>query len=888
VRGIPFRRRAASRRERAQELQAHLEMETGDNIARGMASDEARRAAHLKLGSTTGILERIDDLERVPWVDGTWTDVRLALRGFARTPAVSLLMVATLALGIGATTAIFSVMNVLLLRPIAGVRDEARLASLEREPGQGIVDIFSYPEYRDLRDRTRSIDLAAFRRTTLDVRSGGTASARVRGDLVTGNYFPVLGVQAEAGRLLDRGDAHADVAVVSDACWKTRFGGDPGIVGRSLTINGRAFVIVGVTAQGFDGTYPGQRDDVWVPLDAQPIVMPRMSAGVMDNRDSRWLQVVGRLAPGVSAAAAGAEVDAAGQALARLFPSSHGGRLLLQRGLGLASDDRGEMRGFLGLLFAGACLLLFVACGNVGNLILARADTRRRDVATRRALGASQGRIARQMLIEGLLLAMAGGGVGLWLAPRIILAVGALSESAYGIGAPALAPDLRVLVFALLVSVSVAVGFTAAPLLHVRRASLVDALRESARGAAGRTTRLRQSLVVAQVALSVTILIGAGLSWRTMQRIHAVAPGYATNGVVLASYALDLQGYPAPAAARFFERLSASLAAVPGVRAVTWATAIAPVEFGGRRSVFHVGEAPPQAELQRREEELGIRADVTFVGPAFFETMGIAIARGRGFTGRDRAGTQAVAVVNEALAERLWPGEDAIGRDLEAPPFSGPGLGPMEVVGLARDTRHRSLLSATPVPVLYLPFLQTPDQRATLALRSAAGAAALDAQIRQRTAALDPNVAVAAVQDLDQYVAGTLWEQRTAEGLFGTFGLLGLFLAASGLYAMVSHAVAMRTREMGIRVALGASTSGVVRLVVSHGLRLAAAGAAIGVLIAIAMGGAMRHILFDVNPRDLVTFTAAPLVVLLVALAASVVPARRAALADPSRALRQE
>jgi len=829
--------------------------------------------------------ERAPGLNRLPFLAGAWQDLRLGWRAFARTPAVSVLTVVTLAVGIGATTAIFSVMNVLLLRPTVGVHDQGRLASVERTQGQGIEDVFSYPDYLDLRARVRSLDLAGFRRTSVDLRGRTGVTVRVTGALITDNYFSVLGVRAEMGRLLTAADARADVAVVSHACWVDHLGGAEDVLGTAVTINGHVFTIVGVTAAGFAGTFPGQFDAVWLPLASQPLVMPRMSVGVLENRNSRWIQIVGRLASQVQLSAARAEIDATGHVLDAAFPTSHGGRLTLMSGLGLASDDRLEARTFLGVLMAGACLLLVVACGNVGNLILTRSETRRREMATRQALGAGHTRIARQLLTEGLILAFVGGGLGLWLAPHVIVTVGALSGR---IGAEALAPDGRVLAFTLAVSMIVAVGFTLAPAWYARTTNLVDALRDGARGVAGRATRVRESLVIAQVALSVTLLIGAGLSVRTMQRIGAVAAGYSTKGVVLASYTLDLQGYSAQASARFFETLAEALQHAPGVRVASWATAIPPVEYGGRRSVFHVGEAPPQAELQRREEELGIRSDLTQVGPDFFQAMGIQLARGRGFTAQDREGAPAVAIVNDTLAARLWPGQDAIGRSLEAPPYSGPVLGPMQVVGIARDTHHRSLLGTDGVPVIYLPFLQSPDQRATLVLRSEGGAAVLEEQIREQTTAVDPNVAVAAIQDLDQYVAATLWEQRTAQGLFGMFGILALFLSATGLYAIVSHAVAMRTREMGIRLALGASPTGLVRLVVVHSVRLAAIGAALGVAVGLAGGGEIRHVLFDVDPRDPVTFAAAPLVLLLAAVGASVAPARRAALADPSRALRLE
>jgi predicted permease len=705
---------------------------------------------------------------------------------------------------------------------------------------------------------------------------------------VTDNYFPVLGVQAAVGRLLTAADARADVAVISHACWRRHFSGDPDIQGKGVAINGHIFTIVGIAAPEFEGTFPGDADAVWLPIATQPVVLPRMSAGVLENRNSRWIQIIGRQTPNARRVSAEGELVAVDQALAQTFPSSHAGRLRLVPSLGLSSDDRTELRLLLSVLSGGACLLLLVACGNVGNLLLTRAETRRREMATRRALGASDARIAGQLLAEGLLLALAGGGAGLWLAPYVIVTVSALTKSAYGVGADALAPDVRVLAFTLLVSMTVAVGFTIVPLWHTRKTHLVDALKEGARGVAGRTTWLRAALVVVQVALSVTLLIGAGLSLRTMQHIGAVSPGYVTDGIVLASFTLDLQGYSGPAAARFFDTLATHLRNTPGTRVVSWATAIPPVPFGGRRSVFHVGEAPPQAELQRREEELGVRADETLVGPDFFQTMGIALMHGRGFSEQDRAGAQAVAIVNEALAEKLWPAQNAIGRYLEAPPYSGTALGPMQIVGIARDTRHRSLVSMASVPILYLPFLQNPDARATVALQSTAGAAALEMQIRQLAAAIDPNVAVASIQDLDQYVAATLWEQHTAARMFAMFGILALFLSATGLYAIVSHAVASRTREMGIRLALGSSPARLLRAELTRALSYIGFGLVFGLAGAAVLTPFVAAFLFQVQPHDAMVYAAAALALVATGIVAAIVPARRAMRVDPLIALRAE
>ncbi|MGE5243011.1 MAG: ADOP family duplicated permease [Betaproteobacteria bacterium] len=870
-----------------EDIRDHIDREIEENIARGMTPGDAAAAARRAFGNIMLTKEAARAVWIPIWWDERLQDVRFALRGLRRTPALTAAIVATLAIGVGATTAIFSMVNLLLLRPTPGVADPARLVSVERTGAQGIIDIFSYPDYLDLHDRAKDVDLAGFRRSALDVGAG--RPQRVSGALVTGNYFAVLGVGAWLGRTLSAADEHAQVVDVSYACWKGLLGGDPDVVGRGIDVNGHAFTVVGVLAPGFDGTFPGQFDAVWLPISSQPIAMPRMSAGVLANRNSRWVEILGRLREGVSRAAASTRVAAIGEALARAYPGDHGaGRLTLRPGLGLASDDRAQMTGLLGMLGAAAGLLFVIACGNAANLLLSRAEDRRREMATRRALGASGTRLAVQLLTEGILLATAGGAAGLWLAPGAVAWLSTLSVSAYGIHPEAFGVDARVGLFALALSALVSIVFTVVPLRLAGRNGLADALRSGARGVAGSRGSLRASLVVLQVGLSVALVIGAGLSVRTMAKIRAVTPGYATSGIVTASYALDLHGYTPPRAAAFFAALAASLREQPDVTAASWATAVPPVAFGGRRSVFHVGEAPPQAELQRHEEELGIRADVTMVGPDFFRTMGMALARGRGFDARDREGAQAVAVVNRALAERLWPGENAVGRYLEAPPYSGAVPPPLQVVGVMSDTRHRSLLSDRAEPVLYMPFLQNPDTRATLVLQTTTTAAALTPRLREAAATIDPDVPAIAIDDMREYVAATLWEQRAAVDGFGLFAVCGLCLAAIGVYAAVAHRVAARTRELGIRIALGASARGLAALVVRDSARMAVLGIGAGVALSLAIGTWMRDMLFGVDPHDPLTFILAPAALLLISVAASAIPAWRAARANPIEALHQE
>jgi putative ABC transport system permease protein len=821
----------------------------------------------------------------IPTADAVRHAIRTAWRGLRRAPALTVLIVAMLAMGIAAATAIFSLVEVLLLRPVAGVADSARVVSVERS-GRGTIDIFSYPDYLDLRDGVSSdLDLAAFRRASFDVRAD--QSLHVTGALVSGNYFDVLGVRARLGRTLDTADASATVAVIGHACWRQLFGGSPDVIGRPMGINGHPFTIVGVLPPAFEGTYPGQIDMVWVPLSAQPLVMPRMSRGVLGNRNSRWVQIMGRLRGSASEASAGVRLEATGHQIAQAFPGDHAeGTVTLRGGLGLASDDRVQMSRLLSVLGAAAALLLSIACGNAANLLLARVQDRRREIEIRRALGASSGRLAIDLLAEGAILAAASAACGVWLAPRAVVWLTALAGPGYGIAPHTDVVDWRAGAFAVAISILITLVFTMLPLRGIAATRTHFALRSSGRTASTRRTAVRSALVALQVAFSVILGVGAALGLRTMHNIDAIDPGYATSGLTTATYALDLHGYTGERSAQFFQRLADSLRSEPGIGAVSWSTAVPPVLYGGRRSVFRLGEAPPQQELQQHEETLGVRTDEASVGPHFFDAMRIAMHSGRGFTEQDRPGAQAVAVVNRALAERLWPGQEPIGKFLEAPPYSGGVPPPMQVVGVAEDTRHESLLSSTG-PVLYLPFLQNPDTRATLIMQSTeTGLAA--AALRRASAAIDPDVPATAIQDIADYDAATLWEQRSVAAAFGLFAITALALAAIGVYAVLAHDVASRRRELAIRVALGASTRRVAGLVVREAVRLALMGASAGTVLALAGSGRLRDVLFGVNPRDPVAMTAVPVLLLAVAALASAVPAHRAAQADPGEALRAE
>ena len=814
-------------------------------------------------------------------------DLRTAWRALRRAPASSLLVTGMLAAGIGAATAIFSLVNVLVLRPVAGVSDDGRLVSVERSGGVGVIDIFSYPDYLDIRDRVSpAANVAAFRRAGFDVRAA--RAEHVRGALVSGNYFDVLGIRAQLGRTLTPADEHADVMVIGHACWRDLFGSSPDVVGHTMAVNGHAFTVIGVLGPEFTGTYPGQLDTVWLPIRAQPVVLPRMSANVLANRNSRWLQIMGRMSPGASRAAVAAQVLAAGRAIALAFPGDHAaGDVTIRDGLGLASDDRAQIMRLLGVLGGAAALLLLIACGNAANLLLARAQDRRREAEIRRALGAGALRLARTLLIEAAWLAGLATAIGLWLAPQIARWLVAVAGSGYGIGPGTSMVDWRAAAFAASTAIAITIVFTLLPLRGILSARAYDALRSGGRTSSSRRTGARSALVMLQVAFSVVLGIGAGLGLRTMREIQAVRPGYATSGIVTADYALDVHGYTPGRAADFFRALASGLRSQPGVEAVSWSTVVPPELYGGRRSVFRRGEAPPQEELQRFEQRLGVRADSVVAGPEFFKTMGIALHSGREFSDRDRDGVAPVAIVNRALAERLWPGEEPIGQFLEAPPYSGAVPPPFQVIGVAEDTRQESLLSDRRVPVLYLPFLQNPDTRATLLIRTNE-TATIAAALRRTGARIDADVPPLAIQDISDHDAATLWEQRSVAAAFGLFAVFGLALAAVGVYAALAHDVASRRRELAMRVALGASVGGIAGLVVRDAVRQAGAGTLIGLGLALAGSGRLQGVLFGVSPRDPVTFVCASLILLLLTFAASTVPARRAAGADPSEVLRLE
>jgi macrolide transport system ATP-binding/permease protein len=820
-------------------------------------------------------------------------DLRYGLRLIVKAPAFTVTAVLTLALGIGAGTAVFRVVNAALLRPLPGLARPDDLVALYRTQKSDAFDNFSYPDYLEYRDRNQSLSgLAAHCGASLSLSYGG--AERLRGDLVTGNYFAVLGVRPALGRLFTSEDdslpsPHA-VAVLSYGLWQRKFAADPRAIGTGIALNGYPYTIVGVAAESFRGAQTGDSVDVWVPLSTQPQTLPRLSQGIFESRSAGWLVLFGRLKPGVGFGQVEAEIKTIAARLAQAWPLTNGGRSAnLVRGVGLFPDDRQEISGLLAILSATVALLLLIACANVAGLFMARAAGRQREMAVRIALGADRARILRQLLTEGLLLSLMAGVLGLcfsqWAALLVSLRLTGPALRHLNAGV-----DARVMAFTLGGALAAGLAFALIPALRAFPPDLFGALKQGGAGAGYRRSRLQQALIVVQVAVSLVLLAGATLVLQNLYRLATADPGFATRNVAMASLDLDIQHYTPERGAVFYSSLLDRLRAQPGIVSASLAWTVPPRDFGSRVSIFYPGEEPPPEVLRAREFGLGIRVDIDLIAPDYFRTLGIRLLQGRDFSERDRIGSPGVVIVNRNLAQRLWPGRNAIGMRISWPTWQGPRRPPMEVVGVAADTRYRDLINDAPL-LMYAPVLQNHDGRMIAVVRTAGdprGDMAGIPAIGRAVQSIDRELALFAPETMPQHIAASLWQQRTAATWIGVFSLMAVVLAAVGLYALIAQSVTQRTREVGIRMALGARPETVSKLVVRQGMRLAGIGFAIGLPVAVAFESVMKNALAGVNGSYAATIAVGAVLVGSVMFLACWVPARRAARISPMEALRCE
>ncbi len=813
------------------------------------------------------------------WEDEMFQDLRYGARMLLKHKGFTAVAVLTLALGIGANTAIFSLINKILLRPLPAPEPE-RLVALNSATGkERSFPIFSYLNYQDLRDRNDVLTgLIAYTMAPASLSHNGI-NERVWGYLVSGNYFEVLGVQAAHGRLIapadDRAPGAHPVAVLSHRCFEQRFSADPTVVGKNVLVNGRGFTVIGVAPPAFLGLEVNYVPEMWFPLMMQSEIRPGREW--LNDRKRETLFLAGRLKPGVSAAQAGSSFKIIAAELAREYPNENAGMTIELSPPGLfGSAGRGTILGFSGVLLGVVGLVLLLVCANLANLLLARAMERRQEIAVRLALGAGRWRIVRQLLTESLLLSLLGAALGLALAFWLINAAGGFRPPMDVPLSTELGLDARVLVFTFAIAFGASVVFGLLPALQATKPELVAALKNKASSDARRSW-LRNALLVAQVALSFVLMIGAGLALRGLQRMQGANPGFNPQQAVKLSFDLDLQGYDRERGRQFQRRLLERMRSLPGAQAAGLGN---PVPLDLYVAVFPVNiEGRPPA----REGEAPLTG-AALASPGYFQALGARLLRGRDFNEQDDEQSLRVAVVNETFARRCWPGADAIGKRFIIP---GRDNAPLQVIGIVQDGKYRSL-SEAPQPFVFTSIEQSYAGLTTLVVRTNGAPAQTLAALRREMQQLDPHLPVFGAMTLTEHLRLPLFPARVAAAALGSFGALSLTLAAIGLFGVMSYSVSRRTHEIGIRMALGARGPDVLQLLIRQGMRVVALGVALGLAGALALTRLMSSLLFGVSATDPLTFAGVALLLAGVALVACYLPARRATQVDPLVALRHE
>jgi predicted permease len=897
-------RRRRVERDLDEELRATLDLLKAEKIRAGMPPADAGRAAAVEL-RIEPIKEQVRDMRAGSFVETLGQDAHYAVRLLRRNPVFALTAALSLAIGIGATTAVFTVGNGLLLTVPYGVNGPGRLVEIARvEEGDFGVEPIPYADYLALRERSRSFEGVygyELNLTALSLRDD-RQTERVYATYTTMNFFSVLGVRAAVGRLFDGRDVErpgtSPIVVLSHRFWITRFNGDPNVVGRTLTINNVPVTVIGVSAEGFRGVSL-LTPDIWLPAVMIPALDPSTAARLdfsPTNRRITWQMMMGgRLAPGVSRQQASAEVATLGGVLEREQAASR--ELLNSMGIplpqgprvwrvALASPIPSGMRvpalGFLTLLMALTAIVLVIACTNLAGVLLARAAVRRREIAVRTAIGAARSRLVRQLLTETVLLFLLGGTIGIVLARAITtLLVALLPEFPLPVNL-AVPLDGRVVAFSLILSLVAALLAGLAPALHASKADVVDALKDETHVTLDRL-RLRNAFVVAQVAFSMMLIVTAGVIVRGMDAVRAVTRGFEPRGVDVATVDLSLAGYTATTGRVFARELLTRVRALPGVETATLADRAPGPDGMSLGGLAVPGVAPPAGQRY-------FFANWTLIESGYFETLRIPMIAGRDFSAADRDGSAAVAIVGESAARRLFPGRDPIGQTVFAhaanPGNAGTGL-PLTVVGVAGDVVYPGFRGVVPL-YLYVPLQQRYMPRTAILVRRSAEAS-LVADLRSLVTSLNPSLPVLTALSLERQQSGPIETQlRIAATVAGVLGLVGLLLAAIGVYGVASYTVAQRTREIGIRLSLGADRTAVVGMVLRQAMLLVTIGGGVGLLLG---GGAAKLLSgprFNVPPPDAVLFAGAAVLFAIVGLAACYVPARRATRIGAMEALRYE
>ncbi len=881
-----------------EEIEEHLAQQTAENLRAGMAPAQARRQAVLKFGSLETVREDYQAEQGLPSIESLLQDLRYAMRLLAKSPGFTAVAISTLALGIGATTAIFSLVNAVLLRPLPYPTPDRLVKVFFNDPGRGLHGArFSVPEMEDLRSRAGVFAyVSAAARGSVDL-TGGTQPQRLEMLVASPDYFSMLGAAPQIGRLFGSRDAtpgYAPVAVISDSLWRRNFAADPRVLGRTIHLDNDPYAIIGVLPASF--RHPGRLPGRAAPRDVEVWATSGFSAAPnpTPTRSGRSLpQAYGRLKSGVTLAQAQDRLTAMANQLRHEYPADYPAEsnwtIEIQPLQEALVED---VRPLLLLLQCAVLLIVLIVSLNIATLLLARAAGRRQEMALRSALAASPGRIVRQMLTESLLLSLIGGTAG------VALAMGAVRFMPHFI--PPTIPrlsevsvDWAVLAFALLLSLVCGLLFGLAPALQSAKADLSTAIREGTRGsgASARSNRLRDALIVLELAVAVVLMIGAGLLLRTMRDLLKEDPGFNPTHVVTATVNLPYPNdprsdrYPTIALqTTFYRELQRRVNAIPGVART------------GLVSDLPAAGVPLSFALQidgrpfKPEEKL--RAESIIISPDYFKTMQTPLLRGRFFAEGDQDGRLPVAIVDESTARRYWPDRDPLGRRLRL--GQAPTAAWRTIVGIVKDIKHDGL-DVDGIPHVYISIYQNFDAAQGVVARSFAivmrtplPASALEPRIRRQVESIDPGLPVFNVAAMDELLDSSLAARRFSADLVGGFAGLALLLASIGIYGLLAYMVGQRLREIGLRMALGAGRSDILKLVFRQGVVVAGVGVLAGMIVAVSTASIMASVLYGVRPRDPAVFLLVPLLLLVVAALASYLPARRATQVDPMVALREE
>ncbi|HKA36476.1 MAG TPA: ABC transporter permease [Thermoanaerobaculia bacterium] len=817
-------------------------------------------------------------------------DIRFAFRTLVKTPSVTIFAVLSLALGIGANAAIFSVVDAFFWRPFP-VEDPGRLVTInttdQKNAGFLPVSRLNFEDFRDKTDVFTGVAAVGFAAVDVTVEK---ETNRVPVLIATGNYFDVVGVRPilGAGFRADQDEpiGKNPVVVLSNGYWKRRFAADRSIAGRRLTVNRMDYTIVGVLPETFNGTFPGFVPDLWVPYGMRLHIQPAVSF-MTEKRRGLWLAPIARLKPGVTKLQAEAALKNLAAALEKEYPDANRGRSVA---LQTMSDARANPLGaaqnplprIAALLLVAVGVILLIATANVANLLLARASSRRKEIAVRIAIGATRNRLLRQLMAESFLLAAVGAAAGILLASwltKLLMTLQPPGPFPFALGARI---DWRVLLFTVVVAAATGILFGLFPALQASNPDVLGRLNEGGRqSGVGARGGMRRTLVIAEVALATIALAGTGLLLRSLREATAIDPGFRAEKVLALNLDVSLQGYDAERGAQFYKQLVSRVAALPGVKSADIASR-APLAFGFQRTVIIEGEVPS-------EKERGVLVNVATVGADYFRTLEIPIASGRAFGLEDTETSPPAAIINQTMAKRFWPGREPIGQSFRfpLPGKDGEFTPPIRVVGVARDSKYVTL-GEQPIPFVYQAARQNYTPAMNLLVATVGEPSTVLPQLRQEVVNLDPGLPIFNVRPLTQQIEGALFLARVGAFLLAAFGALALVLTTVGTYSVLAYTVSRRVPEIGLRMALGAGPGTILGMIIRNGMSLVGVGLAVGIAASLALARSLTPILFGVKGTDPATYAGITALLGIVALAACYVPARRAAGVDPTVALRQE